>query len=153
MILDTLENAERYFPLHAGFRQACEFLRNADLTKLVPGKNPIDGDKLFVVLNQGQGRGREGVKLEAHRQYIDIQYTIGGTDEIGWRPVGACTQIATPYDAARDVGFFADTPEAWVAVPPGSFAIFFPEDAHAPMGAPAESQLLKAVVKVAVDWR
>jgi beta-galactosidase beta subunit len=37
----------------------------------------------------------------------------------------------------------------WVAVPPGSFAIFFPHDAHAPLG--GEGRVKKAVVKVASD--
>ncbi len=153
MILDRLENLDRYFPLHAGFRQACDYLRQTDYTKLTAGKHEVDGAKLFLMLNKGSGKGREGVKLEAHRRYIDIQYTIAGPDEIGWRPLAACTQIDRPYDAHTDFGLFADRPQAWVAVPPGSFAIFFPEDAHAPMGAGADCELLKAVVKVAVDWR
>jgi biofilm protein TabA len=38
-----------------------------------------------------------------------------------------------------------------VATPPGTFAIFFPEDAHAPMA--GEGLIHKVVVKVAVDWK
>jgi len=64
-----------------------------------------------------------------------------------------CGQIATAYDATKDFMLFADRPEIWVGVPAETFAIFFPEDAHAPMAAPAETDLLKAVLKVAVDWR
>jgi len=152
MILDRLENAEQYYPLHAGFAQACDYLRRTDFTKMTPGKNEVDGERLYVMLNKAPGRGREGAKLEAHRRYIDIQYTIVGPDEIGWRPLKACGQIDTPFDAEKDFGLFADRPEAWIAVPAGSFAIFFPEDAHAPMGAATDCQLLKAVMKVAVDW-
>jgi len=153
MILDRLENAERYFPLHAGFQQACDYLRRTDFTRMTAGKHAVDGDKLYLMLNQGKGRGRRDVKLEAHRQYIDIQFTIVGPDEIGWKPIKACTHIDTPYDAQRDYALFADPPEAWIAVPPGSFTIFFPEDAHAPMGAATDCDLLKAVMKVAVKWR
>ena len=152
MILDRLENAERYFPLHAGFRPACDFLRRTDFTKLTPGKHEIDGAKLFLMLNQGQGRSRRDVKLEVHRQYIDIQYTIEGPDEIGWKSLKTSHQIDTPFDSQHDYGLFADLPESWIAVPPGSFAIFFPEDAHAPMGARTDCKLLKGVIKVAVDW-
>jgi beta-galactosidase beta subunit len=37
-----------------------------------------------------------------------------------------------------------------VTVAPGSFGIFFPEDAHAP--AAADGPIHKVVLKVAVDW-
>lgn len=153
MILDRLENAERYYPLNAGFAPACDYLRRTDFTKMTPGKHEVDGERLYVMLNKGPGRGREGAKLEAHRRYIDIQYTIVGPDEIGWSPLGACRQIEAPFDAEKDFGLFADRPAAWIAVPAGSFAIFFPDDAHAPMGAGADCQLFKAVMKVAVDWK
>jgi YhcH/YjgK/YiaL family protein len=153
MILDRLENANRYFPLHSGFSQACDFLRRTDFTKLAPGRHEVDGDRLFMMLNKGTGGGRENVKLEVHRRYIDIQYTIAGPDEIGWRPLKTCKKVDTPFDTEKDYGLFADRPEAWIAVPPGSFAIFFPDDAHAPMAASIGCGLLKAVLKVAVDWR
>jgi YhcH/YjgK/YiaL family protein len=153
MILDRLKNAERYYPLNAGFAPACEYLRRTDFTTMTPGKHEIDGERLYVMVNKGLGRGRDGAKLEAHRRYIDIQYTIAGPDEIGWRPLQECRQIETPFDTQTDFGLFADRPEVWVAVPPGSFAIFFPDDAHAPLGAATDCNLVKAVMKVAVDWR
>ena len=138
MILDRLDNAERYFPLHAGFRAACDYLRRTDFANLAAGKHDIDGERLFVVMNRTEARGRDEAKLESHRQYIDIQYTIAGPDEIGWRPLAACTQIHKPFDAEQDFGLFADPPETWIAVPPGSFAIYFPDDAHAPLGGPQD---------------
>jgi YhcH/YjgK/YiaL family protein len=153
MILDRLENASRYFALNAGFAQACDYLRRTDFTNMTPGRNEIDGDRLYVMLNKGFGRGREAVRLEAHRKYIDIQFTITGPDDIGWRPLAMCGQIHTAFDPQKDFGLFSDTPEIWVSVPPGCFTIFFPDDAHAPMGAPTDCQLLKAVMKVAVDYK
>ncbi|MCY2966053.1 MAG: YhcH/YjgK/YiaL family protein [Planctomycetota bacterium] len=153
MLLDSLHNAERSFPLHPGFAQAFDYLRKTDFSQLAPGRHPIDGSRLYLMLNQGQGRGHDAVKFECHRQYIDIQYTIQGPDEIGWKPLEACQSVYTPYDGVKDFMLFADRPEIWVPVPAGTFAIFFPEDVHAPMGAPASVGLLKAVLKVAVDWK
>jgi beta-galactosidase beta subunit len=46
--------------------------------------------------------------------------------------------------------FFADRPETWAAVEPGSFVILYPQDAHAPLAGAGE--IRKAVVKVALDW-
>ena len=70
------------------------------------------------------GRGEDGAKLEAHRRYIDIQYTIEGDERIGWMPLARCTSPEGAFDEDKDVGFFADRPSTFVAVPPGSFTIF-----------------------------
>lgn len=150
MIFDCLANAARYETLNPGFRRAFEYLRTTDFSKLAPGRHEIDGSNLYLMLNQGKGRGRDEVKLEAHQQYIDIQYTITGPDEIGWRSLRDCIQVCSPFDAAKDFMLFTDRPEIWISVPPGTFTIFFPEDAHAPMGASVGTDLLKAVLKVAV---
>jgi YhcH/YjgK/YiaL family protein len=153
MILDRLENAERYFPLHAGFKTACEFLRRTDFTSFAAGRHEVDGDRLYLMVNRLNGRGHAGAKFEAHRKHIDIQCTLAGTEEIGWRPVQTCSQVLKPYEAEHDMALFSDVPEIWITVPPGHFAIFYPEDAHAPLAASVDCQLVKAVMKVAVDWR
>lgn len=150
MILDRLANWERYLPMHPGFKPAFDFLRRPDAGAMPPGKHPIDGDRLMVMINREPGRGRQRAKLESHRKYIDIQLTVAGAEEIGWKSTPECSAIESPYDAEKDVGFFADIPESWFSVKPLSFAIFFPEDAHAPLA--GQGDLYKAVVKVAVQW-
>lgn len=146
MILDTLANAARYAGMHAGFARAFEFLATTDFAALAPGRHEIDGDRLYVSLDHKDGRGEEGARLEAHRRYIDIQYTIDGDELIGWMPLARCAAPEGPFDEKKDVVLFADRPTTWVAVPPASFAIFFPHDAHAPLG--GLGQMKKAIVKV-----
>ena len=148
MILDTLANADRYIHVHKGFDVAFAFLRNANLAELPAGRNELLGDWVFVVVVEGDGRGKDGAKLEAHRKYIDIQYMVSGVDAMGWKPTAACTRPEGEFDEAKDVVLFADDAEAWVDVHPGAFAIFFPEDAHAPMA--GEGAMRKVVVKIAV---
>lgn len=150
MILDTIANASRYTAIHPGFAAAFEFLRTANLADLAAGRHEIDGDRLYVVMNRQPGRGRAGAKFEAHRRYIDIQFGVSGTDEMGWLPLADCSQPAAPFEESKDVGFFTDSAQTWLTVPAGSFAIFFPEDVHAPLGGTGD--LVKAVVKVAVDF-
>ena len=149
MILDTLANAARYAGLHPCFARAFEFLATADLAALAPGRHEIDGDRLYVSVDHKDGRGEDGARLEAHRRYIDIQYTIDGDELIGWMPLARCRAPDGAFDEAKDVGFFADRPSTWVSVPPGSFTIFFPHDAHAPLG--GLGRLKKAIVKIAVE--
>ncbi len=148
MILDTLERADRYVSLHPEFPRAFEFLTRPDLTRLAPGRHPVDGDRLYVSIDRKIGKGRDGSRLEAHRRYIDIQLTLDGAEEIGWLPLGACRQPAGAFDEPRDIVFYDDRPETWLVVPPGRFAIFFPADAHAPLA--GTGGIHKAIVKIAV---
>lgn len=148
MILDDLKNAARYFGLHAGFRQGFEFLAQGGLSAFASGKYELQGERLFALVNRDAGRGHEGARLEAHRKYIDIQFLVDGSEEIGWRPTAECAQLSEPYDADRDIMFFADRPRAWIHLPVGKFMIFYPEDAHAPLASTGDN--VKVVIKVAV---
>ena len=148
MILDDLNGATRYYNLHPDFRQAFEFLARTDLASLATGKYELQGERLFVLINRDPGRGHEGARLEAHRKYIDIQFLVDGSEEIGWRPTAECQQLSEPYAEPRDIMFFADAPQTWIQLPKGKYMIFYPEDAHAPLAARGDN--VKAVVKVAV---
>jgi biofilm protein TabA len=146
MILDTLGRSGRYIALYPAFTRAFELLTTRDLSTLEPGRYEIDGDRMYMLIDHREGRGRGGAGLEAHRRYLDIQLTIDGCEEIGWMPVDECHQAAGPFDISNDIQFFSDPPRAWVAVHPGHFTIFFPEDAHAPLA--GRGWLKKAIVKV-----
>ena len=148
MILDTLEQCEPYRHLHPGFAAAFEFATSRDLGSMAAGRHLIAGDRLFVTIDHTEGRGRTGARLESHRRYIDIQLTLDGDEEIGWRPLSQCRAPAAPHDDQRDIRFYDDRPDSWVAVPGGRFAIFFPDDAHAPLG--GTGPLKKAIFKIAV---
>lgn len=150
MILDRLSEAERYFSAHPAFATAFQYLRNTDFSQLPTGRNEIDGDRMYVVINRQPGRGHDGAKFESHRRYIDIQLTLGGTDDMAWRSLDSCSQMIGEFDAQKDIVFYSDAAETWLTVPPGTFAVFFPQDVHAPLGGTGD--LVKAVMKIAVDW-
>lgn len=149
MIFDILENGHRYFALHNGFVKAFTFLSRLDLIDLAPGKYDIDGDAIYAIVAKEPGRRKEEALLETHNRYIDIQLVLAGVDTMGWRAKSSCHLAAGSYDQEGDIQFFNDKPHAWFATHPGSFAIFFPEDAHLPLVSSGE--LHKVVVKIAVS--
>jgi biofilm protein TabA len=148
VILDTLQRGHHYEELHPQFARAFALLRSMDLAALDPGRHEIDGDRLYLSIDHAAGRGRGGARLEHHRRYIDIQVAIEGDEYIGWMPVECCQDRDGEFDADRDVGFFLEEPHSWLTLRPGTFAIFFPADAHAPLA--GSGAIKKAVVKVLV---
>jgi YhcH/YjgK/YiaL family protein len=148
MILAKLTETDRYAALHPLFARAFDFLSNTDLKALAPGKHALQGDQLFAIVEACAGRTRSEAKLECHRRYIDIQLVLEGVDEMGWMSVAECVDPATDYDNARDIRFFNDAPASWITTPPGSFCLFFPDDAHAPLV--SAGAIRKVVVKIAV---
>ena len=149
MIFDVLTNADRYEALHPLFPKAFAFLRETDLMALAPGRYPIEGEALFAIIEETDGRARADARLECHRKYIDIQLVLQGTDEMGWKPLCDCREPVAEYSDKRDIRFFFDAPASWVTVPAGAYCVFFPEDAHAPLV--GTGSIRKVVLKIAVN--
>ena len=145
MIVDHIDNWRLYSGAHRFFPTAFECLCGTDWSKIDDGRFEIAGDDVFAIVDRRMGKGKQDATLEVHRQYIDIQYLVRGSDVMGYRPLLDCCQ-PRPFDVDRDVAFFGDPPESWFDVKSNCFAIFYPTDAHAPMGTTTEFH--KVVVKV-----
>ncbi len=150
MILDNLSKFARYQSLAPGLDKGFEFLRRKGLADLADGKHEIDGEQVFAIVASNQGRGPHDSPLEFHSRYIDLQYALDGSDLIGWQSTLACNQVLTAYNREQDIGFFKDEPQTWFRLDAGNFAIFFPDDAHAPLA--GEGTVRKIVIKIAVDF-
>lgn len=148
MILSPLSQLSHYTALHPLFPQVLDFIQQTDFHTLAAGVHPILGEELFVIVEKVSGRSREAAKLECHRRYIDIQLVLSGVDEMGWRAVADCRQPIDEFNTTRDIQFFEDAPSAWIATPPETFCLFFPDDAHAPLVSSGE--IHKLIFKIAV---
>ncbi|WP_028587814.1 YhcH/YjgK/YiaL family protein [Desulfocurvus vexinensis] len=149
MIQDEFAMAGLYAALNPGLARAFAFLDQPGLAGLPEGRHPIDGQRSWAVVARGAGRSRAQAHLEVHDRYIDVQCVLAGVDHMGWKPRRACVLPREPFDPARDVGFFADEPDAWLDVRAGQFAILFPHDAHMPLVCPGPVH--KVILKVALD--
>jgi biofilm protein TabA len=146
MIIDTLANAHKYTHLHKHFAKAFEYIASQDLAAIEPGKFQIDGTELHASVSLKDGVKAADAKFEAHNNYIDIQVCPAGAEQIGWKPRSSCTQPKGEYNAEKDVIFYNDQPDTYFNLQAGQFAIFYPEDVHAPMI--GEGPIKKLVLKV-----
>ena len=148
MIIDRLENTAATTLLAPRLRQGLEWLRRTDLRVLPEGRHDIEGDRLFALVEEYTTRSAVECRWEAHRKYTDIQYVVSGAERMGYTNIRR-TSENQPYDVERDVAFFAPGTD-FVTVHAGMFAIFAPEDVHAPGGAAGEPEVVrKIVLKVA----
>jgi biofilm protein TabA len=146
MIFDTIENAPHYFALHPHFPAAFDWLKENPYA--TEGTYEIAGKDLFVMIQRPDGRGKTEPVLEAHNEYLDIQITLEGEDEIGWKARASCSNVTQDYSAENDVAFWGEAPEWYFKLAPGTFAVLYPQDAHAPLS--NNGPMTKAVFKVRV---
>ncbi len=149
MILDSLKNKAQYAALHPRFQQVFDFIDNNDVASLPCGRHDIDGDNIFVVVQEWDLRELKEARLELHRKYIDIQLLLCGPNEVfGWSEKKDCLTPEADFDEAKDIQFFTDTPQCFYTVGEGQFTILFPEDGHAPML--GEGHVKKCIFKIAL---
>ena len=146
MILDLVENSGRYESLNPRFKQAFDFLKTTDLATLPLGKIELDGNSLYVNVQEIEGKTSEVALMETHEQYIDIQVPISGTETMGWIARAKLKHISEAYNAEKDMTFYADKTTNLIRVQPSEFVIFFPEDGHQP--GIVKGKLKKIIVKV-----
>jgi biofilm protein TabA len=148
MIIDTLDNAHKYFAVHPLFEKAFDYIKGLDLANVTPGKNDIDGDNLKAIFasKTGMSAAESIQKFECHNKHIDIQLCIKGKETMGWKPRGSCHAPKGEYNSEKDVLFYNDAPDMYFGLTDGQFVIFFPEDVHAPMI--GEEEITKLVIKV-----
>ena len=148
MVFDHIKNAHLYYALHPRFEKAFDFLKKTDIATLPAGNYEIDGEDVFVIIAHQDATPKSDIKLEVHRKFIDIQLAIDGSFPVLWKALSECKNRAAEYDAENDFELYTDAEDFTMEISKGKFAIYFPEDAHAPL-VPAKS-VHKAVVKVAV---
>ncbi|MCR5198906.1 MAG: YhcH/YjgK/YiaL family protein [Prevotella sp.] len=146
MIIDTIDNLAKYEAVNPLFKDVVDFLKKNDLNKLEAGKHPIKGADLFVNITTAKGRTPDAAVLETHRKMIDIQIPLDVPETYGYTPL--CRLPEEEYNAEKDITKYGDLmAESFVDCQPGMFAIFFPQDGHAPCISMAP-EIKKAIFKV-----
>jgi biofilm protein TabA len=127
---DVQEFARQYHANKKYWDEAFAFLKNHDLSKLPPGKYPIDGDNVYASVTEDPTKDYDKSAWESHRKYVDLQYVISGQEKIGVSPV-ANVKVTEPYNENKDVAHYSGPGKIYDARP-GTFFLFFPGTAHRP---------------------
>lgn len=127
MIIDTLDKIGRYAALSEGFARAAGFLITTDLYALPCGRTEIDGERVYVIKSQTK-LSRDSMAWEAHARYADVQVILGGRERFGW---GVQERFGN-YDAPGDFLPCVNVRGFDFALTERQFAIFFPQEPHAP---------------------
>jgi YhcH/YjgK/YiaL family protein len=146
MIIDTIENLEKYATLNPLFPKVVEFLKSHDLNAMADGKYEIVGNDLFVTITTTKGKTPDEAVLETHNKMIDIQLPLSTAETYGYTHRSLLPDTA--YDEEKDISFAPDMmADSYVTCQPGMMIIFFPHDGHAPCisGLP---EFKKAIFKV-----
>ena len=149
MILDTIDNYHLYQSINERIAKGFDFLRNTDLDAIPSGKHDIDGDTIFVLVQEYQTKPLAECKLESHKKYIDIQYVIRGEEFMGITTKN--NQKILEVNEDKDYTFYEGS-TSLVRVSKGMFTIFFPDDLHQPcVQTEFASEVNKVVIKVLIQ--
>lgn len=146
MIVDNLENLDKYVTLNPLFPKVIEYIKSLNFSDLSEGKIEVDGKEIFVIISKSALKSVSEAKLEVHNEYIDIQMPVSRSESFGWASRADMKSPVEDFDTTKDIQFFDDSYSTRFDVSPGQFVIFFPQDAHAPcLG---EGDVFKVIVKI-----
>lgn len=146
--IDKKDFAVRYHKNPMRWEKALDFLRNQDLDSIAVGTHEIDGRDVYAIIQEYDTKNPEDAQYESHRVYTDLQYIIRGEELIGLTDLST-TSVKTPYDEEKDIAFYTSDAGEDHSAKPGTFFLFFPDDAHRPgMKVQDNAPVRKLVIKV-----
>lgn len=148
MIIAKLTDHKRYDALHPLFGKLFEYVATHDLANAPAGRITLDGDNLFINVNDSELVDRDEQKLEVHRKYIDIHIPLSTSEDFGWRHISTLSDSDAPFDEDNDFALYTAPSDKWFTLCPGEFCIVYPEDAHAPIVGSGKIRKLVAKIRI-----
>jgi biofilm protein TabA len=152
MIISDMRNWDREKEVFCpAIQKGVDYLRNTDVHLMQPGKYEIDGEDMFVLIQEVETKVKSERQFESHIKYVDIQYLISGEEEI----IGFARQhdghiIVENEFKTKDMALYHQVEgDMDLHLKPGMFAIFFPSDLHRPIcSTSGNTKIKKAVIKI-----
>ena len=144
MIIDSLDNLEKYTAVHPKFEKVFTYLRALDLNQLEVGRLSVDED-FYINVDYVDMRPLEMAYPEIHYDYLDIQIPLTATEKMAFADASEKFSLRESIPD-KDIAFFQEIPDSILKVQPGQFVIFFPKEFHSPII--GDGKIKKVVVKV-----
>lgn len=152
--ISQYEKESRFLPEY--LRPWIEKLSSLDTAALEPGRHTFDTVN-YMNVDVTETAPASQRLMEAHRNYIDIQYVIEGDENIGWQPLCQAGPVVDDSDDSRagsDAWFYNPdiAGDTVIAMTPGTYAIFTPADGHRCLCAPdgQGKAIRKVILKIHV---
>lgn len=125
MIIGQLAHINEYALLIPNLVKSLEAIKNVESMPI--GKYQLDVG--YFLIQEGMTKPIEENSFEAHRNYIDIQIILTGSEEIAWLDYDLLMSV-TPYDEATDKEKLIGPTTHNILINEGMFWIAFPSDGH-----------------------
>lgn len=146
MIVCPFKDLNRYVAVIPGLEEAVNFING--LENFEPATYPLSGSNK-VLVQAVTTKAFETSLLEAHREFLDVQYILKGKEVVGWAPVDTLNPTEE-YNAAKDKCMYEGKSYP-MEIAEGYCYVVYPEDAHAPSVHLDEThEVRKIVVKLKV---
>ena len=126
-----------------------DYLNNLRADSLLLGTVHLSND-VYVTISAYQTKKKEEIWFESHREYIDLQYVIEGSEYIALSH-NAIENIVL-YNKEKDIAFYTANVEKQLLADSTRFFLFFPEDLHQPcINIGSSKYVKKIVIKIKVS--
>ena len=128
------------------------------LLKLSPaaadaGRYEVEGEQLFVLIQDVDSRTFEESRPEAHATFSDVQIPLSTSERYGFSlPQPGLARVEDRLEA-NDVAFYENpSREFFMDIDPGTYVVFLPNELHRPCLTITEKTCIrKAVIKIHRD--
>lgn len=150
MVYDKIDNLETYAKISEDIRLGLEYLR--DLKPEVEIGTYVLSPRVKAIVSEYTTKEVNEKGYEAHKEFIDIQYLVSGSEIIGNVPLEYLKET-NAYNAEKDVAFYegTDVKPQELLLGNGYFAILYPQDGHMPqLWVDGPGTVKKVVLKVKI---
>lgn len=149
MIFGNLWHLDKFSFLEPTVRACFDYAAAHDLSALDAGSYPIDGDNLFVNINEYETTQVENRVWEAHRKYLDLHLMLCGKEQIDFNFIANMNQ--GDYVEKDDFLPMDGDPNGHVILAAGDFLICYPNDAHrTAIQVQGPEKIKKAIFKIRI---
>ncbi|MBQ3235422.1 MAG: YhcH/YjgK/YiaL family protein [Clostridia bacterium] len=128
MISDGIKFLSRYDYI-PGISKVINFLNENDVLAIENGKYDLGDECSVKVMEYVTHEEPEEVLLEAHREYLDLQIAVKGTETFVFQAIDL-GEPAIDYDKKKDVEFYTAQYYNSLVLDGSNFVIVFPNDLH-----------------------